>query len=185
MQALHIHWRARPLRATPLGLVLALAALLCSTWVAMDYADAQEEADALQARQARLNRLQKNTQRSAAKAAAPAQQASGSAAASTAAAVAQLQRPWDALLHNLERAQTNDVALLSLDLQGAGRSLRLVGEAKGMEPALAYVKQLNQSPALQKVVLTGQESKVQNGMALTRFALDANWAEPGTRSEQP
>lgn len=182
MQALQIQWRAQPRRTTPLSLVLALAAALCASWVALDYADADAEAQSLQARQVRLDRMQRNNQRTSTKTTRSADAGKTDVAArdgaqATATMQTQLQRPWGSLLQTLEDTQVKDVALLHVDAQAANRTLRLVGEAKGMEPALAYARALGQSPDLKKVVLTGQESKLQNGVPVVRFALDAAWGE--------
>ena len=48
MQALHIHWLSGRSHLTPLGVVLAAAALLCTAWVVQDYVQADAEWQSLQ-----------------------------------------------------------------------------------------------------------------------------------------
>jgi Tfp pilus assembly protein PilN len=88
----------------------------------------------------------------------------------------QLQRPWDALLHALEQCHVENVALISVEVQGTSGNLRLVGEAKDMDHALAYVRLLRQSPALRSVYLSGQEEKDLISGKVVRFSLDASWS---------
>ncbi len=179
MQALNIRWSAarRPFTAT--GLLLAVVGLLSAAWVALDWQDAATEWQQLQARQARLTRAGQTSKRTPAASANP----SGTAplaredAQSAAQIDAQLQRPWDVLLHSIEQSQVKDVALISLDVQVASSSLHLVGEAKDMEHALAYVKQLSRSPSVQKVYLSGQEEKQNGAQKVLRFSLDASWVQ--------
>ncbi len=191
MQALNIRWSAarRPFTAT--GLLLAVAGLLSAAWVALDWQDAATEWQQLQARQARLTRAGQTSKRSpaasttatASAASSANANASGTAplaredAQSAAQIDAQLQRPWDALLHSIEQSQVKDVALISLDVQAASSSLHLVGEAKDMDHALAYVKQLSRAPSVQKVYLSGQEEKQNGAQKVLRFSLDASWVQ--------
>jgi hypothetical protein len=67
------------------------------------------------------------------------------------------------------------VALISVDVQAASSSLRLVGEARTMADALAYARSLRQSNHLQKVFMSGQEEKMAGTQKVLRFSLDADW----------
>jgi hypothetical protein len=178
MQALQIDWQAGPRRITLVGVALAVAALVCSAWVVLDYQQADDQWQSLQARQARQDRQARSGQAGnrMATAASPASPLARDEAQSAAHIDTQLQRPWDALLHAIERQSTKDVALISVDVQAASGSLHLVGEARDMAHALAYVKQLRQLPQLTKVYLTGQEEKLSGGHKVLRFALDASWS---------
>ena len=173
MQALDINWVARPRTVTPLGLLLATAGLLCAAWVAQNYLELDAERSSLEARQARLNRAAKNGRSGKAVAVLPLARDD----AQTAAQIdAQLQLPWDSLLHTLEQHSSPKVALMGLDVQAASHSVHLVGEARTMDDALAWVRQLRQAPQLQQLVLTSQEEKPAAGQKVQRFSLDASWS---------
>lgn len=176
MQALQLNWQAGPRYITLVGVALAAAGLLCSAWVLLDYQQADAEWQSLQARQARLERAAKPGKSRAAPTVAVAPLAREDAQ-SASQIDAQLHRPWDALLHAIEQTHVKDVALISVDIQAAASSVHLVGDAKTMDQALAYVKQLRQSPALKKVYLTGQEEKLSGTQKVLRFSLDASWSD--------
>jgi Tfp pilus assembly protein PilN len=171
MQALNIDWVAQPRRITPMGALLSVAALLCAVWVSLNWLDASDARDALLARQQRLAR-------SAGPARVPVTSTplARDDAQSAAQIDAQLARPWDALLHTLEKRSGAKVALLGLEVQGATRTLRLVGEAARVADVLDYVRALRQSPGLQNVYLSGQEEKLSGERKLLRFTVDASWS---------
>jgi Tfp pilus assembly protein PilN len=54
----------------------------------------------------------------------------------------QLNTPWAALLAGLETATPDDVALVSIEPDSRRGAVRLVAEAKSLEPLLAYVQAL-------------------------------------------
>ena len=172
MQALHINWLSGRSHLTPLGVVLAAAALLCTAWVVQDYVQADAEWQSLQARQARQVRANQ-TKRGGVSVAPLARDDALSASQID----AQLHRPWNALLRAIEQRSVKDVALISIDVQGTGNSLHVTGEAKDMEHALAYVKALRRAPELSKVYLTGQEEKLSGTQKVVRFSLDAHWGD--------
>jgi hypothetical protein len=172
MQALNIHWISTRRHVTLTGLVLSIAGALCAVWVMLDYQQADSEWQSLQARQARLARASQ-----------PASRASSvgpplalDETVPTAQIDSQLQRPWDALLHALEQRRVDNVTLISVEVQAASGNLHLVGEARDMEHALAYVRLLRQAPELRSVYLSGQEEKDLPSGKVVRFSLDANWS---------
>ena len=173
MQALHINWQAGPRHVTLLGVALAAAGLLCTAWVALDYQQADAEWQSLLARQSRQTRASPPSKSRGITVAPLAREDAQSASQLD----AQLQRPWDALLHTIEETSVKDVALISLDVQTASSSVHMVGDAKDMEHAQAYVKKLRQAPALKKVYLTSQEEQRSGTQKLLRFSLDASWSD--------
>lgn len=191
LQALNIQWRSQRRPYTALGLLLGVAALLCLAWVAEDYAQADAEWQTLQARQARLTRAAQAVKRAPAPNARTGRNSSGNSASGGSAATAgtpvrgellsaaqidaQLQQPWDALLHALEQPSMKNVALMGVDMQAGARSMHLVAESRTMADALAYVQQLGQSGTLKKIYLTGQEEKLAGTQKVLRFSLDASW----------
>jgi hypothetical protein len=177
LSALQLNWLVRPRIFSALGGVLAGAGVLCAAWVALNYLEVDAERSALLARQARLERTDRvaASDKSGSKptpALAPLARDDAQTAAQIAA---QLQLPWDGLLHTLEQHPGKSVALISVDVQAASSSLRLVGEARSMTEALAYARSLRQSSHLQKVFVSGQEEKMAGTQKVLRFSLDADW----------
>jgi hypothetical protein len=176
MQALNIHWISTRRHVTLTGLVLSIAGILCAVWVMLDYQQADAEWQSLQARQARLARANQPTNQPASRSTAVAPPLARDEALSAAQIDTQLQRPWDALLLTLEQRRVENVTLISVEVQAASGNLHLVGEAKDMDHALAYVRLLRQSPELRNVYLSGQEEKDLASGKVVRFSLDANWS---------
>jgi hypothetical protein len=171
MQALEINWVARPRRITTIGLLLALAGLLCAVGVALDYLDADTEQTALLARQNRALPGDAPKKRSYVET----EPLARDAALSAAQIDTQLQLPWNDFLHAIESSSMPSVALLGVEAQGSTRVLHLVAEAKEIEDLLAYVKKLRASPALHDVFVAGQEEKLVNAVKVIRFTVDATW----------
>lgn len=87
-----------------------------------------------------------------------------------------LQRPWGELLQALEsQAEDSPVALLALQGNGEEGNLRLTGEARSMKDIAAYLERLREQPLLRSVVLASHEQRVEAGVSLLRFTLDARW----------
>ncbi len=171
MQALEINWVARPRRVTTIGLLLALAGLLCAIFVALDYLDADTEQAALQARQNRVSKGDAPKKRSYVETEPLARDA-----ALTAAQIdTQLQLPWSDFLQAIESSNLPSVALLGVEAQGSNRVLHLVAEAKDVEDLLAYVKKLRASPVLRDVFVAGQEEKLVGSVKVIRFSVEATW----------
>jgi hypothetical protein len=174
LPSLQLNWLARPRIVSPLGLLLAGAGLMCAAWVTLNYLEVDAE------RSARLERLERADKATASDktgskptpALAPLARDDAQTAAQIAA---QLQLPWDGLLHTLEQHPSKSVALISVDVQAASSSLRLVGEARTMADALAYARSLRQSSQVQKVFVSGQEEKMAGPQKVLRFSLDADW----------
>ena len=171
MQALAINWAAKPRSITPIGLLLALAGMLCAIGVAMDYMDADAEQSALLARQNRSLPGDAPKKRNYIES----EPLARDAALSAAQIDTQLQLPWNDFLQAIESTSLPSVALLGVEAQGSTRVLHLVGEAKEIEDVLAYVKKLRASPTLRDVFIAGQEEKLVNTVKVIRFTVDATW----------
>jgi Tfp pilus assembly protein PilN len=89
--------------------------------------------------------------------------------------VARLNLPWDAILRELEQHADASIALISIESQGQGRSLRLTGEAKSMVDVLAYVGRLAASPGIAAATLSGHEVRPSGAVQVVRFSLDVSW----------
>jgi len=84
--------------------------------------------------------------------------------------------PWDAVLREIESRSDPAVALLSVEVQGQARTIRITGEAKTMADAVAYVSRLRESQVLTAVFLSGHDEKQADAVTVVRFSLDAKWS---------
>lgn len=94
------------------------------------------------------------------------------------AARAALTRPWGPLLRTLEAHTPASVALLSLEASGSAAgagALRLIGEARDVSDAVAYVEALRAAPPIRAAELTHHETREVDGVALLRFSIDVVW----------
>ncbi len=91
------------------------------------------------------------------------------------AVLASLTVPWDAMFGELESAASASVALLGIQPDGAGRQVRLAGEARRFEDLLAYVAALEATPGFANVFLAGHELKPGSGGQVVAFTLAAEW----------
>lgn len=89
--------------------------------------------------------------------------------------LAQLHMPWNAMLRALENLADPSVALLSLESQAKGQSLRLTGEARSMTDVLAYVSRLDAAPGIGAATLSGHEERLAGAVRMVRFSVDVTW----------
>jgi Tfp pilus assembly protein PilN len=87
--------------------------------------------------------------------------------------LAALNLPWDAMFAELESVAEENVALLSIQPDAAGKHIRLAGEARRYEDVLAYVKRLERTVGFANVFLLGHEGRDEGGVS---FNLGADWA---------
>ena len=172
MHTLGINFVQRTRISSSLGLFLFAIGLAAVGAVAVDYFDAREELERVQAKQVRLQRPDAASHRK--EGAAPAAQDDAQAVERVAS---QLRMPWGAMLHEIELRADPAVALLSVEVQGQKRSLRLIGEAKEMADVVAYVTHLRESPWIKAAYLSGHEEKQEGAIRLIRFSMDATWSE--------
>ena len=84
----------------------------------------------------------------------------------------QLNTPWSSLLDALERATPDNIALLSIEPDGARGSIRLQAEAKNLESLLAYAGALKAIDVFESVVLIRHETNDQDSNRPLRLSLD-------------
>jgi len=89
--------------------------------------------------------------------------------------VHQLNVPWDELLANIEAANIEDVALLSIESDVDRRTINISGEAKGLPAMLEYTRSLQARPTLADIFLQSHEIQAQDPQHPVRFVLSANW----------
>lgn len=90
----------------------------------------------------------------------------------------QLNLPWNLLLRDLETATDTSVALLAFEPDAARRRLRLIGEAKTLADALAFVARLEESVLIRDAHLVSYETRQSDGQRVIAFVVDARWEDP-------
>lgn len=176
MHALGINFIRRGRFASPLGLLLFAVGAMATGAVAVDYLDASEDLQRVEALQVRLQRQVRHDAGPRRREGAPPAAREDVQAAGR--VVSQLRLPWDAVLREIEILADPAVSLLSLESQGQTRTLRLTGEAKTMADAVAYVSRLRESPWIDAAHLSGHEERQAGAVRVIRFSLDAAWSAP-------
>lgn len=83
--------------------------------------------------------------------------------------------PWNALFEAIEQADGKDIALLSLEPNSQKQQIVLIGEAKNLQVALAYITQLENQPALSQVFLQKHSIDEANVSKPVSFTIFAKW----------
>ena len=92
-------------------------------------------------------------------------------------ALAHLSFDWPQALSHLEQAVPSGVALVSADLRGPTRELKLTGEARNTDAMLNFMDALKRDPLLQSLKLTRQEpTRDENSAARVQFAIEGRLA---------
>ncbi len=153
-----------------MAVVLLIAGLACLGVLIQEYLEARDTLRRLEARQARLQRLQKpdaaQRQRQTTAGSAPA----GDAALARMAT--QLQFPWDALFRHIESTTDSTVSLLSVDIQAQSRRAHIVGEARTMAVVVDYVMHLRASPLVSAATLSSHEERQVGAFSTIRFSIE-------------
>ena len=157
------------------GLVLGALPLGFAVLVhALDYREAREEVDALQA--ALRARVVAPVAQPVAQRLPP---VSEQQATAMNAAVMQLNLPWRALHDAVREATPPAVALLALEPDAKKRVLRITAEARGSDDMIAYVEALQKQAWFGAVTLVRHEIGEQDPNRPIRFQLDAQWGTAG------
>ena len=91
-------------------------------------------------------------------------------------AIETLNLPWEGLFATIERLQSKDVALLTLEPDGGKRVVRLVAEARDAVSMLVFVKQLESTEFLGPgASLVKHEINLQDPDQPYRFEATAPW----------
>jgi Tfp pilus assembly protein PilN len=90
--------------------------------------------------------------------------------------LAQLNLPWDALFRELEGAAMEGITLLAIQPEVGAGQVRIAGEAKTYETALAYVARLEASERFSNVFLTSHEVRASAPQRPVVFGLVADWS---------
>jgi hypothetical protein len=93
--------------------------------------------------------------------------------------LAELTVPWDELFREIEAAGGEGIALLAIQPDAASGTVRLAGEARRYEDALAYVGRLERGSVLNRVFLASHELRPGAAPRPVAFAILAQWREAG------
>ena len=163
-------------RASRLAPLLLLAGAVLAIVVAEGH---RQASSAVQARQERLDELQRMSRRSL-----PAIEGRASDSPEMREQIkranvvlAQMNVPWSELFAAVESAQDGSIAVLSVQPDPREQSIVLGGMARGLESVLAYMSRLEQTQRLVDVVLASHEVKVKEPGQPVEFALTARWVE--------
>lgn len=144
---------------------------------ALDYREAREEVDALQAAlhaRAGAPPVQPVPQRTG-RTNTPVSEHQATAVNT---AVMQLNLPWRALHDAVREATPATVALLALEPDARKRVLRITAEARGSDDMIAYVEKLQTQKWFGAVTLVRHEIGEQDPNRPIRFQIDAQWGTP-------
>lgn len=93
-----------------------------------------------------------------------------------AAALRQLTTPWESLLAGVEKAASDDIAVLALEQDAAQGTLKLLAEARHPAAMLAYLRRIEGSGALRSATLETHKIDVQQPGQPVRFSISARYA---------
>jgi len=94
------------------------------------------------------------------------------------AVLQQLDLPWEQLFDALEMADSPDIALLSLQPDVSGQTVRLTGEARHLAAVVQYVQALELEPALKHAHLVSYKTRQDHPYHSVIFSMSATWQEP-------
>jgi type IV pilus assembly PilN-like protein len=153
-----------------LWIVLLAASLTAAAQLVLRYRDVVQQRATLQAR---LDLLEVGRRSGHALNAARATQD----AAGVEQVVRQLTLPWPEMIEAVESTPRRQVALLQLQPEAGGRTLRLTAEAGSAEAMLDYVRRLGESQALARVHLVSHQMQTGNASRVVQFVAQASLRE--------
>ena len=109
-----------------------------------------------------------------------AQPVAGLSAQNAAKTMQQLSTPWSQLLAELENASADtagNVALLSVEPDHTKHRVRVMGEARTLAMALAYVERLRKTQVLRYPMLDSHELRKEDKDHPVRFQVTADWSD--------
>jgi len=178
-----------PQRARPsiVGWVLLLAGVISVCAVLLEHVDLQERVDDLQAQNARAERAILRTAGLAQKR--KQERVPDSELHSAARLASSLQSPWTELLPQLEAATANgkgskggkdkaneqEISLLSLDADNAKAQISVSGEARSLEAVFAYAQRLGAQSGFSSVQVLSYEFHRSGVIEAVQFKLAARW----------
>jgi len=89
-------------------------------------------------------------------------------------AIGAIRIDWEALYRSIDQAVSEDVSLLAIRPNAAGKSLQISGEARDMAAALAFVEALRREP-LAHAALLSHQVKQNDPQHPIIFEISATW----------
>lgn len=89
--------------------------------------------------------------------------------------VRQLALPWAELIQTLERAATQDVAILQLQPDAQQRILKITAEARSNDAILEYLRRLTAAESLSEVYLAGHQVRTEEPQQPIQFSVQARF----------
>jgi Tfp pilus assembly protein PilN len=166
------HLRTAPRPAALTWLLLAVA-LAFAADVGRSYVKARLEVEAKTGRLARLSDA-RSAREATSTPVRPLSQEEFAAAQDT---ILRLSTPWDNVFRALEAAQSDDVALLSIEPDAGSGSLSITGDAKSYPAALTYVAWLAHEKTLKNVRLARHEIVRNEPRRPLAFTVSADWKD--------
>ena len=175
LRPLTLDFATPPARRGLLGVVVLAAGVAVAAAVGAQLSAIEGERSALEARRASA---EKSARRSGPAVARDAQseKASADELARVSGVLDRIGVPWDAFFSELEAAANDEVALVNVQPDTAGRQVRIGGEAKNFAALVAYVKRLEARDALADVHLASHELK--GAGQSVGFVINARWVRP-------
>jgi hypothetical protein len=163
MARLDFDFHARPARPGKLGVMLVLGGIAALVWVwtNLHAARAVEAGLAMQ-----IAAIEQARPHAAAKPVTPADDA---ARATRMRVSAQLAYSWQPTFDALAAARSSKIALVSLDAIQNKSQLKLVGEARQLADAIAFIESLQQQPGIRRAALTEHEVQADDPQHPVRF----------------
>jgi Tfp pilus assembly protein PilN len=93
------------------------------------------------------------------------------------AVLVQMNVPWGELFAAVESAQDGSVAVLSVQPDPREQVIGLTGAARNLDAVLAYMQRLETTQRLMDVVLASHEVKIKEPGQPVEFALTARWVD--------
>ncbi len=90
-----------------------------------------------------------------------------------------LNVPWAAILDELERHATQDVALLGIEPDAVQGRVRLELESRRLQPLVDFAQRLGRSSTFERVALAKHDTVERDPAAPVRMSLEVKLARPG------
>jgi Tfp pilus assembly protein PilN len=90
-------------------------------------------------------------------------------------AIDHLAVPWGGVFHALEAHTRTDIALLAVEPDAAGQTVKLTAAARDFPAVLDYLQDMQAAPVLTDVHLVNHRQEPQDPAWPWRFELQARW----------